>query len=345
MMQILEKLPGITVERCSLVDRSCTFVGHELPQSTSTRRLLAAQAKYEMARRHHPQRPGSTTPTTTRVKPVVSEAEVLNKTSYGFRPRSRDRSMVGYHTRPPVRAPKVDLEVSGNGALLKRRSFNAASTVDESAKLSEAKDTLPQDPLPMPKSILKRSGSAVSSRSSKSLGVMSLDSGMARLTASLTGSKKNINTADSPIYSIAHKHVVNSIAKHYGVVGAGAKQASDLRHAAGDFTSKKSVKQNDSSAVYLPLDGSSAHEHTPPPKSVTFKLDPEVSRHEEEIRRGDQTNKKLGGARWSVSLSPRQEHSKSLRQNVTIEVPEFAIRRLVFNVYFYLRFTGACFKS
>ena len=283
-MEILEKLPGITVERHLLLQGSFT--------STDSDKMTAVG----IPRQRLQQEPIRNRFLSTRSREAVISDET-NRLKINKLGESRQRSFTvsQYHRASEKPDTKLELEVLGKN--LQRNSPTMTSAKDFAALKQNNIGNSPnmQNPPPPPalKSILKRTGSGVSSRSCALLEVMSLDSGMCRLAASLTTHKaakgiSNINNGSTKI------NFKSTDAKEN-------KNGND----------KNSSKQNAQGACQFykeppqVVDGGSTT--TSPAKSVSFKLDPEMQNREKERsllgnRRGD--------ARWGVVISPHQTRNK-----------------------------------
>ena len=274
-MEILEKLPGITVERHLLLNGSYTTAGDSKQRSYDSVIMANGRASYNVQPTEH-----------KRVVPSrkASSNELhRGKLRGGLEGRQfiENFSTTQYHkylNKPEV---KLELEVLGRSTKQMSRGNNNSDITPKILSIPS-----PDNPAPVLKSILKRPGSAVSSKSCTMLEVMSLDSGMSRLTASLA----------------AHKQAKSNLK------GIETKRLNDHRKS----QSSKTPSHADSTAMagstkQLSSDGKQQTDNsrltTSPTKTVSFKLDPEMQNRE---KKRSVTKSRRGDARWGVVISSYQ---------------------------------------
>ncbi|XP_076813021.1 uncharacterized protein LOC143459677 [Clavelina lepadiformis] len=292
MMEILENLPGITVERYTLMDRSYSFSAHETKQSKNhaNKTGTGSHVKYSRPRRNSARKVNV---------PTIHEEprHDRNRVRPPQRPQSRGKLSTSYFTTNTPLNAKIELEVLGKSAQhIPQASMRLTSPALE-IKYQENEDTFPKEPTL--KSILKRPGSGVSTRSSRSLGVMSLDSGMAKLAASLLQNKAKTEMDLKHFYSSK-----KSTKGQMGNLESRTEFSPDLQNLPHLRTTPRKLLSQAAKA-----DEYSSLQTVSPSKSVTFKLEPEMQ--PKEVRRESDVTKskmmKKGEARWGVALSSHQE--------------------------------------
>nr|XP_002122404.2 uncharacterized protein LOC100175899 [Ciona intestinalis] len=263
MMQLLEKLPGITVERYTLMERSYTFHAGDnrrsKPVPPSQSKPRANSAKRERNRELQ--------------RETAIEMPVRIKPAPVHQPRPSSKRTI-----------RTEFEVYGN-------------RLQDPTKAKDENDNLKTEMTQMPKSILKRTGSGVSTRSSRSIGVLSLDSGMAKLAASLFNNRKSndvkgngdVTRTSEKRTTRAKKGQLGNSTDPNSLPAVGGKRGSNLTEG------KPPIGNNPRQIV------------TSPSKSVSFKLEPET--HEDDI-----IVTKKGGARWGVAFSTNQERKNFYAQ-------------------------------
>ena len=289
-MEILEKLPGITVERHLLLHGSYTATKTDkMKNYENTSNVVTTQKQAREAIRNR-------YATSTGVTGATLDETQRGKHYRGLENRQMKGSfsVSSYHkyeTKPDL---KIELEVLGKNPRCRSQDNEMKSDLPLKQTSSISSDQSP----PVLKSILKRTGSGVSSRSCTLIEVMSLDSGMCRLAASLAahqsgkgnsslhGKASSKNNA-KPLHSSENKTAENT----------------DLQHAKHSHTITSHLNENDSQKI---ADANPAV--VSPTKSVSFKLDPEMQNREKE--RSLMTNRR-GDARWGVVISSHQtRHAK-----------------------------------
>ena len=280
-MEILEKLPGITVERHLLLNGSYTSAGPN--------KMTTASAQRQRFQRE---------PTRNRSLLTRSRGTfVLDETNQGrvnrhteIRPVNRSFTVSQYHKFTEKPEMKLELEVLGKNPHQNSSTLSYSTKEATVSKQVNSGSPNQQNAPPVLKSILKRTGSGVSSRSCTLLEVMSLDSGMCRLAASLA----------------AHKTTKGS-----------GNTKSTKANAKAMAVKERTIESDEISAPGNAMEVSHADRKTPhlpeepaitsPTKSVSFRLDPEMQIREKE--RSLLSNRK-GDARWGVVISSYQTRNK-----------------------------------
>jgi len=274
-MEILEKLPGITVERHLLLHGSYTSAGPDKMTTVSAQRQ---RFQRESNRNLLSRSRGTFVLDDSNQGKINRHTETRQKGHFAVSQYHR------YAEKPDV---KLELEVLGKNP--QRNSPTINDITQEATSMKQSISPNQQNDPPVLKSILKRTGSGVSSRSCTLLEVMSLDSGMCRLAASLA----------------AHKTAKSNSSTKTKPSKANAKSTFTKNDDVSTIVVAPKVPQHvDRKSPHPPEDAMST---TSPSKSVSFKLDPEMQIREKERsllgnRRGD--------ARWGVVISSYQTRNK-----------------------------------
>lgn len=294
-MEILEKLPGVTVERQMLLQGSYTSAanpskyrnyGPTLGKSHSSKIHPESLRNSFAANRNRTQSQESQHRKTLMLmdnKPLKSHFKV-----------SQYQSL--FHDG----AVDFELQVFGkNPQCLLRETTSKKEATPPITNEIESKQ---QSPVVL-KSILKRSGSAVSSRSCSILEVMSLDSGMTRLAASLTAQRNEILRKSPQELSIKSPHLTSFEDKKKQKplnLGRNSKEENHVQ----TRTVGPEAEQNPQKDMVVPS----------PSKTVSFKLDPEMQQREKERLLAQS---KKGEAKWGVVISSFQARMPKAREKTS----------------------------
>ena len=260
-MEILEKLPGVTVERELLIQGSYTWT----PDPARLRRQRSALSKS-----HQPKMP----PESLRNSVAINRSKLHSNQSYHKKPQlladtrsfRRAYSISQCHQFTDNGKKAEQLQILGKNP---QNTLKEITSKKEAAQIKTTDcDTLRQSPVIL-KSILKRSGSVLSSKSCSTIEVMSLDSGMSKLAASLSAQKHSTKISNKWF------QVSNSKSPKPPKI----EESKQVKSFSQDDIANQTKKNNLESEQNSKQDFSTG---TTQSKTVSFKLDPEMQRKEKE---------------------------------------------------------------